>query len=421
MARRALLPFLAVVLGLVGALAITLSLHRAASAAIAEVLEARLRGAGASAAFFLGASQPTNAALERLTALNDLDAAYVVDKKRKVVADGSDSDVGQKVDLLRIDLDRFDAALQGADSVGRGYDVGDLEVLGGYFPIGAGGERTVLVLEAGRSYRNAKDALAASRDAAIGLSLVTALGLSLIGFGWIRTEGRARRAAEEAARGQTMSEMAAMAAHEIRNPLGVIRWTVELMRERSDAALVDKDKEALEDVLHEVGRLHRLTEDFLDLATDRPIDQGEIDIGSILSDCAKSVEVASPAIRVKVDRDGDLLTEGDGGRIEQVFRNLLSNAAQAQREGEIEVSVRAKDGMIVVTVRDFGPGVPKDVRAKLFDPFFTTRSGGTGLGLAISRRHIERHGGAIRYLEPEHGGGAIFEVRLPRPTKPRLG
>jgi two-component system, OmpR family, sensor kinase len=415
-ARTALLPFAAVALGLVGALSITLSLYGSASAALAHVLEARLSGAGATASLFLANAPPTRESLLALMELNELDAAYVVDEERKIVIDSAGRH-GRRLDVLRIDVDRLEAALEGTPSVGLGYDLAGLEVLAGYFPLRVGAERTVLVLETGQAFHNARTALARARDAAIALSILMALGLGAIGLGWVRTSARARTAAEEAARGQAMSQMAAMAAHEIRNPLGVIRWSVELMRERIGAQLAARDREALDDVLCEVERLRRLTEDFLDLATARPIGREPLDLGSLLTTCARAAEVQHPGISVRLERDADLDVEGDSGRLEQVFRNLLGNAAEAQREGDISVSARTIDGTVIIAVRDFGPGVPEEARAKLFDPFFTTRTGGTGLGLAISRRHIERHGGSIRHLAPDDGKGAIFEVRLPRGPK----
>src|SRR5207237_7426654 len=103
--------------------------------------------------------------------------------------------------------------------------------------------------------------------------------------------------------------------------------------------------------------------------------------------------------RVKLDVERDLRVRGDRGRLRQVFANLLSNAAEAQREGEVELAAKKADGNVVVTVRDHGPGVPEKARARIFDPFFTLRAGGTGLGLAIVRRHVERHGGAIKLVD----------------------
>ena len=113
------------------------------------------------------------------------------------------------------------------------------------------------------------------------------------------------------------------------------------------------------------------------------------------------VQIDMPALRV----------QADPGRLRQVFVNLLANAGQAGARN-LEVLGRATDGVARVEIRDDGPGIPADVRSRLFDPFATGRRGGTGLGLAISRRIVERHGGVLGLLD-DHRPGAAFELRLP--------
>ncbi|HLL56232.1 MAG TPA: HAMP domain-containing sensor histidine kinase, partial [Myxococcaceae bacterium] len=95
-----------------------------------------------------------------------------------------------------------------------------------------------------------------------------------------------------------------------------------------------------------------------------------------------------------------------------VLANLLTNAAQAQGEGEIAVEAGVDGGQVRIVVRDQGPGVAADLRDKLFEPFVTGKSGGTGLGLAVSRQIIQRHGGTLALLPTDKG--AAFELRLPQ-------
>jgi signal transduction histidine kinase len=102
-------------------------------------------------------------------------------------------------------------------------------------------------------------------------------------------------------------------------------------------------------------------------------------------------------------------------QIDQVFLNLLANAAQAiTGQGTISIETRLRDGTAIVRIRDTGPGIPPDVMGRIFDPFFTTKpvGEGTGLGLSISYEIVKRHGGEIRAESPP-GGGAIFTLRLP--------
>ena len=129
-----------------------------------------------------------------------------------------------------------------------------------------------------------------------------------------------------------------MAAHEIRNPLGVIRGTVDLMRERSATSLSERDLTALGDIGEEVERLRQLTQDLLDLSTDRPLSLAPVAVGDILAEVSHAAE--SPhSLESAYGRDGDSLPplEADGARLRQVFTNLLAIAAQAQKEGEVVI------------------------------------------------------------------------------------
>jgi two-component system, OmpR family, sensor kinase len=200
-----------------------------------------------------------------------------------------------------------------------------------------------------------------------------------------------------------------MVAHEIRNPLGVIRGSVELVRARSGAALSPADGEALLDVLGEADRLRRLTDDFLDLARDPAIAEAPVDVSALAEDAARAVRRSHGALAVHVE--GSARARADPARLRQVLSNLLVNAAQAGARNAW-VRADAQDGRARIVVRDDGPGVDPALRARLFEPFATGRAEGTGLGLALSRRIVERHGGTLRLLD---GGspGAAFEVQLP--------
>jgi len=410
---RALGPLGLATLGLVGALAATLALYRAGSAALEQSLDARLRGAGESAALLLGDTSARPERLEALMRANALDGVYVVDGKLAVPADAT-GPARRRVDLLRTDPEEVTAALAGETRVGPGYALGDLQVTVGYFPVRGpeGRVESVLVLEAGRAFSSARDSLRRALWGGVALSTVGALALALVAARWLRDERARREAAARAARGDALTKMAAMAAHEIRNPLGVIRGTVELMRERSGAKLSERDKESLEDVLGEVERLRRLTEDLLDLSADRPLAAQRVELPEVLEEAARATEAAFPGVKVRRSFPELPPVEGDAGRLRQVFANLLQNAAQAQGEGEVRLAAEVDGSGVRVRVEDDGPGVPPDIRERLFDLFVTGKANGTGLGLALCRRLVERHGGTVA-LVPEQRKGSTFEVRLP--------
>jgi signal transduction histidine kinase len=411
--RRAFLPMVAAAIGLLGSLSATFFLHRNATDALDRVLEERLRGAGTTAALWLPTSPPTAGRLQALMAANNLDGAYVLNRSLNIVADAS-GPPGGRADLLRVDVSRVQKAFRGETSIAPAYSFGDLNVLSGYFPLRTpeGDVGAVLALEAGQAFVSARGDLRRALLLGIALSLLTGLAVAGVATGWLRTERLRREDATRLARGEVISRMAAMVAHEIRNPLAVIRGTIELMRERGGPSQSDRDRSDFNDLLGQVKRLRGLTEDFLDLSVDRPLAFSAVNVAELLSDAARGCEHSFPSVQVSALVPSLPLITVDPGRLLQVFANLLSNSAQAMGQGKIELSAQVSDGVIQVLVRDNGPGIPQEIRERLFDPFVTSKAGGTGLGLAISKRIVERHRGTLQLCEAK-GPGTTFEVRLP--------
>lgn len=417
MRGRALAPLTAAGIGLAGALAATLSLHRAAVVAVDHVLAERLTGAGQAAAALLAAGAPTPERLGEVMRANGLDGAYVLGPSLRVLGDAGGA-TGRRADLLRLDLTRVRAALRGEPSAAPGYRLGALTVMTGYFPIRGldGAVTSALVLEAGQAFVAARAPVGGALALSVALSLLSGLGLAIAGARWSRAERERQEAAVRAARGSALSRVAAMAAHEIRNPLGVIRGTIDLMRERAAATLSERDRVALADIAGEVERLKRLTDDLVDLSADRPLARTVVSLGAVLSEAARTAEAAFPGISVRCDvADALPALELDAARMRQVFGNLLANAAQAQREGEIAVSARRDEHAVRIVFQDRGPGIPREIGERVFDLYFTAKSDGTGLGLAIARRLVERHGGTLIHLA-DRTPGAAFEVILPIAT-----
>jgi two-component system OmpR family sensor kinase len=393
---------------LVGTLAVTIFLSRTGNAALDRTLEQRLRGAGESAALLLGAPQPASRRLADFIRVNDLDDAYVLSDDLQVVEDAS-GDVPRRADLLRVDAERVRRARAGEVTIAPGYALDDLRVTTAYFPLR--GARAVLALEAGQAFASAHRAIQRARVVGLVLSLLTALALGAAAARWMSAENARRAAAERAARGDVMARMAAMAAHEIRNPLGVIRGTVELLCERTAGTLSARDQAALSDVLDEVERLRALTDDFLDLGRERPFARERIQLPPVLDECCGAIEKRFPGTRVRRELSPLPPVEGDAARLRQLFGNLLVNAAEAQGGGDIVLDAQPVASGIRVRVIDSGPGIPEEVKKRLFDPFVSGKQGGTGLGLAIVQRIARRHGGSVHLVE--QGKGAIFEVFLP--------
>lgn len=212
-----------------------------------------------------------------------------------------------------------------------------------------------------------------------------------------------------------VGRMAAGMAHEIRNPLASLSGSLQLIREEHPSRLADL-------ALGEAERLNRLVEDFLDLSRRRPINPRPIDLHALATEVCEAFG-RDPRYAGKVDATclgAPTPAAADPDRIRQALWNLVLNGAQAMpRGGTITVTVHATsatpeqpDGVALV-VADEGVGVPPGDRARLFDPFYTTRSGGTGLGLLLVEQVARAHGGTV-HIEAGAPSGTRFHLWLPR-------
>jgi two-component system, NtrC family, sensor kinase len=223
----------------------------------------------------------------------------------------------------------------------------------------------------------------------------------------------------ESERLATIGKMAAHVTHEVRNPLSSIALNLELLEEELPAA--SEAHTLFVAIRKEVERLTELTEQYLTVARRRDPNFAIEDVTEVV---AEAVEFMSPELKrhdvvVTTNFAAELPpVKLDEGQIRQVMHNLLRNARQAMPSGgdlRVRVAAGAEAGWVDIEVADTGAGMSDETRARLFEPFFTTRSHGTGLGLAISRHIVEGHGGAIR-CEPNEPGGTRFVVRLPVAT-----
>jgi signal transduction histidine kinase len=400
------------VLGLAGAGVATLSLHRAATSALKRATEERLHGAGITAARTLEQPGfvPDGPWLRSVVEANGLEGALLLDSRLRVVLDPAGA-ADRPVDLLRVDVARVRRALAGEESVSLGWAIGEARVASAYLPVRhAGAVDQVLVLEGGEAYAARQADLDRALNVGWLLSACAALLTALVAAGWAAAERRERELATRAARGAAVAQLAATVAHEVRNPLGVIRGTVELMVERGRGRLSERDGEALEDILGEVARLRRLTDDFLDLSSDRPLAGSSLELSSFLDDAARASRAAT-GVAIDVESPAGLHVQGDGGRLRQVLLNLVANAARAGAQ-RVRFQAAADGTRIRLDIADDGPGIPETIRPRLFEPFATTRDDGNGLGLAVSRRIVERHGGSLALLAATPG--ATFRIELPR-------
>jgi two-component system sensor histidine kinase HydH len=231
-----------------------------------------------------------------------------------------------------------------------------------------------------------------------------------------RAEAEARRSERLAALGQ----MSAGLAHEIRNPLGVIKGSAEMLsRKLQDAQPLASELAGF--ISSEVNRLNLLVARFLDFARPSHLDLQPQQISEIADRALEEVRNQFPDANVKIERrysPGLPGTFVDHQLCEQIFVNLILNAYQAMQgqPGQLRVSIapessNGKSG-VGITVEDTGPGVPSELREQIFNPFFTSKKDGMGLGLAIVAKIVDDHRGWIR-LENGDSQGARFRVFLP--------
>jgi two-component system sensor histidine kinase HydH len=230
-----------------------------------------------------------------------------------------------------------------------------------------------------------------------------------------RAEADARRSERLAALGQ----LSAGLAHEIRNPLGVIKGSAEMLSQKVEASN-PLASELAGYISSEVNRLNSLVTRFLDFARPSRLELRSVQLSAVVDHVLESVAHQHPDAHVTVERNYAPATpdvQVDAQLCEQIFVNLITNAYEAMDgRGRLRISIAPevqymKPGVAVI-VEDSGPGVPAESREQIFNPFFTSKKEGVGLGLSIVAKIVDDHRGSIR-LESPPGQGARFHVFLP--------
>jgi len=260
--------------------------------------------------------------------------------------------------------------------------------------------------------------LEAVRTSLVGAAIFASALIVLIGLGYVRTVGHLNRIEENLRHTDLLAsvgQVAAGVAHEIRNPLAVLRGASQRLQKFENLNSGQRT-ELLSMIEEEVTRMGAVVQNFLDLSR-RP--KGEAQEFALRPVLERSLEI----LRVELDRSKvaveyewnapEMVVEGDPSAMHHVFLNLALNARDVMPEGgRLRVKVQGRKGEARIQFEDTGPGVPRAIRTKIFEPFFTTRATGTGLGLAFVDRIVTEHGGSVT-VGGASSGGALFEIRLP--------
>jgi len=206
----------------------------------------------------------------------------------------------------------------------------------------------------------------------------------------------------------TMGELSARVAHDLRNPLGIIKNAVELIEISSEELTDEKLKKRISMIKNAADRMLRQINNVLDFVRTRPLQLEKKSLSIILELSFKS----SVPETIKITKpENDLSIICDSKQLETVFSNILINAVQAMgNSGEIKVRIKEKENDVNIEIEDSGPGIPEDKIEQIFDPLFTTKSSGTGLGLVSCKNIIEEHKGTISVKN----NPTIFEIILPK-------
>nr|HDN00474.1 HAMP domain-containing protein [Deltaproteobacteria bacterium] len=202
-------------------------------------------------------------------------------------------------------------------------------------------------------------------------------------------------------------------AHEVKNPLGIIKGALDIIKKED----IDHEVKStmIEYVDDEIRRLNRLIQDFLDFSRPRKPVFEKVELNSLMKDLLQRLRLEWEEKGVVIDMDiskEKCLSQADPDMLSQALLNVIKNACEAcDNEGHVSVKTSISHYNWITQIADTGKGMDQETQKKALEPFYTTKAQGTGLGLAYAARVIEIHGGEISFRE-NHPRGTIFEIRL---------
>ena len=236
--------------------------------------------------------------------------------------------------------------------------------------------------------------------------------MSLLLFYIFRIVAKNSKLTQEAINNEKISTIGTMASrmsHDLKNPLTVIKSSIELLKMNLGDKMDEKTQNYTKRIEDSIGQISSIINDVLEFAKTPELHKEKISVKSLLEDVISNIDVPKN-IKINLPKN-DIFIKCDTSKIDSVFSNLISNAIQSIKdEGLITISAEDDSQNTTISVVDSGSGIPKDKITQIFDPLFTTKSSGTGLGLQICKQIIEQHGGEISVIN----NPTTFTIILPK-------
>jgi PAS domain S-box-containing protein len=206
-----------------------------------------------------------------------------------------------------------------------------------------------------------------------------------------------------------LGEMSAGISHEFRNSMSVISGYANLLSKK----FAPSNHTAVDSILLEVKNMDVIISELLAFAKPTVLNTSSVDLNDLVNKTVSTVTGSNDKIRVLINAGGNVYVKADEVLLKQALANLFTNAVESMPEGgSLEVTTGSVNDKVIMTVKDTGHGIPEDIRAKIFLPFYTTREKGIGLGLALVQKIIVSHGGVID-VDSREGEWTVFRITLP--------
>jgi signal transduction histidine kinase len=353
----------------------------------------------------------------RLASTSGLSNIVLVDPSRRVLLRLHDP-FAFEPEVLLLDPGDLTKALIGKSSYSKLYRKDGEYLRSAYAPV-VGPEGAVIGAVAVEGGSEAFQPLLQVRNALYGAAGLLTILVVTIFIGFQRTAGHLSKIEENMRHTDLLAsigQVSAGVAHEIRNPLAVLRGASTRLQ-RYDHLKPEERQKLLGMIDEEVTRMSSFVQNFLHLSRRPNREPQDFELRPVLERSLGILRVeldrANVGLTVEWNADNGVHLQGDPLAMHHVFLNLALNARDVMPDGgSLHIRVTEKRDEVRIQFEDTGPGVPKDLRKKVFDAFFTTRAKGTGLGLAFVDRIVSEHGGSVTVGDAPKGG-ALFEVRLP--------